>query len=613
LPKPGAIYFAASASAHKSTLKSVWTTMKEPKQNLSYYFRLLYPYVKQDKGLLFFGLMAMLITSSLQLVDPLILALIVDKSVPAGDMTQTFRYGMIFVGVVLVSGLLSYLQIVLLSRLGIKVITNFKGRVFRHLLILPVEWFNRQSVGELIARVESDSERVKVLFSELSIRIIGNFLFFIGVFVVLFIRQWQVTIWILPAMGTAIVGYYYLIRYLSKFYRLIREKYADITGRITDYVQGMPMIQALNQQKRVVEDLRMASYDKYKLETRTSFTEYGSQSLFTFIFQVAFIILVISLTAPKIIAGAVTLGTLIIFVQYLNRMIWPLMQISENVMQIQRSFVSLRRILDLTELGTEEELFTGTQTPVFERDIRFDHVWFAYKDEDWILKDVSFTIPKGKKVALVGASGSGKTTTVSLLCGFYPIQKGAIRIDGVALSDLDFRAWRAKIGLILQDIFLFPGSILENVRVYNDLVPESKVRDAINIVQLDDLIKAQTDGLNTELAERGQNVSQGEKQLISFARALAFDAELIVMDEATASIDPQTEARIQRSMDSVFESRTAVIVAHRLTSVMDADEILFFSQGEIIHRGTHDELMHKSPEYRKLVELQMLSGEAVNE
>ncbi|HNZ07610.1 MAG TPA: ABC transporter ATP-binding protein [Candidatus Cloacimonadota bacterium] len=587
--------------------------MKEQKQNLSYYFRLLYPYVKQDKGLLFFGLMAMLITSSLQLVDPLILALIVDKSVPAGDMTQTFRYGMIFVGVVLVSGLLSYLQIVLLSRLGIKVITNFKGRVFRHLLILPVEWFNRQSVGELIARVESDSERVKVLFSELSIRIIGNFLFFIGVFVVLFIRQWQVTIWILPAMGTAIVGYYYLIRYLSKFYRLIREKYADITGRITDYVQGMPMIQALNQQKRVVEDLRMASYDKYKLETRTSFTEYGSQSLFTFIFQVAFIILVISLTAPKIIAGAVTLGTLIIFVQYLNRMIWPLMQISENVMQIQRSFVSLRRILDLTELGTEEELFTGTQTPVFEHDIRFDHVWFAYKDEDWILKDVSFTIPKGKKVALVGASGSGKTTTVSLLCGFYPIQKGAIRIDGVALSDLDFRAWRAKIGLILQDIFLFPGSILENVRVYNDLVPESKVRDAINIVQLDDLIKAQTDGLNTELAERGQNVSQGEKQLISFARALAFDAELIVMDEATASIDPQTEARIQRSMDSVFESRTAVIVAHRLTSVMDADEILFFSQGEIIHRGTHDELMHKSPEYRKLVELQMLRGEAVNE
>jgi len=585
------------------------SSLKEQKQNIPYYIKLLYPYVKKDKGLLFFGLMAMLITSSLQLVDPLILALIVDKSVPAGDMTQTFRYGMMFVGVVLISGLLTYLQILLLSRLAIKVITNFKARVFRHLLKLPVEWFNRQSVGELIARVESDSERVKVLFSELSIRLIGNFLFFIGVFVVLFVRQWQVTIWILPAMAIAIVGYYYLIRYLSKFYRQIREKYADITGRITDYVQGMPMIQALNQQKRVVEDLRRASFDKYKLETRTSFTEYGSQSLFTFVFQVAFIVLVISLTAPKIIAGAVTLGTLIIFVQYLNRMIWPLMQISENVMQIQRSFVSLRRILDLTEIGTEEELFTGTEVPVFEHEIRFEHVWFAYKDEEWVLRDVSFSIPKGKKVALVGASGSGKTTTVSLLCGFYPVQKGAILIDGKALSDLEFRAWRAKIGLILQDIFLFPGSILENVRVYNDLVPERKVKDAINIVQLDDFINSQADGLDTELAERGQNVSQGEKQLISFARALAFDAEIIVMDEATASIDPQTEARIQRSMDRVFSNRTALIVAHRLTSVLDADEILFFSQGEIIHRGTHTELMRISPQYRKLVELQMLSGE----
>lgn len=583
--------------------------MKEQKQNLSYYVRLLYPYVKKDRGLLAFGLLIMLITSALQLVDPLILALIVDKSIPSGDMSLTFRYGFMFIGVVLVSGLLSYLQIVLLSRLGIKVITKFKGQVFSHLLKLPVDWFNRQSVGELIARVESDSERVKILFSELSIRIIGNLLFFAGVFIVLAIRQWQVTVWILPAMAIAIVGYYFLIRYLSKFYLIIREKYADITGRITDFVQGMPMIQALNRQQRVVEELRQSSFDKYSLEARTSFIEYGSQSVFNFLFDVVFIVAVIYLTAPRIIAGVVTLGTLIIFVQYLTRMIWPLLQLSENVMQIQRSFVSLRRILDLTELGTEDEMFLGTKEPVFEHEIRFENVWFAYKNEDWVLRDLSFTIPKGKKVALVGASGSGKTTSVSLLCGFYPIQKGRILIDNVPLTELQFRAWRSKIGLILQDIFLFPGSILENVRVYNDLVSEEKVKEAINIVQLDDFIHGQKDGLHTELAERGQNVSQGEKQLISFARALAFDAQLIVMDEATASIDPQTEARIQRSMDRIFSSRTALIVAHRLTSVLDADEILFFSQGEIIDRGTHHQLMESSPQYRKLVELQMLKSE----
>jgi ATP-binding cassette subfamily B protein len=247
--------------------------------------------------------------------------------------------------------------------------------------------------------------------------------------------------------------------------------------------------------------------------------------------------------------------------------------------------------------------------PVFEHEICFQNVWFAYKDEEWVLKDVSFCIPKGKKIALVGASGSGKTTSVSLLCGFYPVQKGKITVDGIPLTELEFRAWRTKIGLILQDIFLFPGSILENVRVYNDNISVNQVKKAVSIVQLDDFIEALPMGLDSELSERGQNISQGEKQLISFARALAFNSEIIVMDEATASIDPQTEAKIQRTMQNVFADKTALVVAHRLTSVLDADEILFFSAGEIVARGNHHELMKSSEDYRKLVELQLLQQE----
>jgi ATP-binding cassette subfamily B protein len=583
--------------------------MSEQKTSLKYYLKLLYPFIKKDKGLLAFGLFAMLCTSAMQLVYPLILAEIIDKSIPKGDVSQMYRFGLLFVGAVIIAGILSYLQIVLLSRLGVKIITKFKAQVFRHLLTLPVEWFNHRQVGELIARVESDAERVKALFSELSIRIIGNVLFFGGVFIVMFLRDWHVAAYIMPMMVVAIVGYYFLIRYLSKFYRMIREKYALVTAKITDYVQGMPIIQALNQQDKVYHDLKASSDDKYRLETRTQFIEYGSQSVFMLTFEVLFLIVIIRLTAPRIIAGAVTIGTLVVFVDYIYRMIWPLMQISENVMQIQRAFVSLKRILELTELTSEEEIFTGKLMPVFEHEIRFENVWFAYKEEEWVLKDISFTIPKGKKIALVGASGSGKTTTVSLLCGFYPVQKGRILIDGVPLSEIEFRAWRRKIGLILQDIILFPGSILENVRVYNDNVTEDKVKEAINIVQLDEFIREQNLGIDSELAERGQNVSQGEKQLISFARALAFEAELIIMDEATASIDPQTEAKIQRSMHTIFADKTAMVVAHRLTSVLDADEILFFEGGEIIHRGKHQELMKISKEYRKLVELQLIGTE----
>ncbi|HNX03763.1 MAG TPA: ABC transporter ATP-binding protein [Candidatus Cloacimonas sp.] len=580
--------------------------MAEKKQTFTYYLKLLFPFVKKDLGLLFFGLFAMLITSGLRLLNPLILAQIIDHSIPDKNMAQMFRYGFYFIAVVLLSGLLSYLQILLLSRLGIKIITKFKGDVFSHLLKLPVSWFNKQPVGELIARVESDSERVKVLFSDLSITIIGNVLFFIGGFIILFILQWKITIYILPAIILCGIGYWFLFKYLNKFFRQIRERYAVITAKITDYVQGIQMIQALNQEKRALKDVEKASKEKKKIEVHTQMIEYSSQSIFSFMINVVFIIIVILVSAPKIIAGTLTVGILIVFIQYIYQLVWPLMQISENVMQIQRSFASLKRILELTELPSEDDIFTGTQIPVFEQEIKFENVWFAYKENEWVLKDVSFTIPKGKKIALVGASGSGKTTTVSLLCGFYPVEKGRILIDGVPLSEMNFREWRKKIGLILQDVYLFPGSILENVRVYNDQIDEEKVQKAISIVQLDEFIRKLPEGINAELAERGQNISQGEKQLVSFARALAFESEIIIMDEATASIDPQTEAKIQRSMENLLAGKTALIVAHRLTSVLDADEILYFSDGRITARGKHNELLQKSPEYQKLVELQML-------
>jgi ATP-binding cassette, subfamily B, multidrug efflux pump len=580
--------------------------MKSKEQNWFFYIRQILPYLKKDKWLFSFGLFAMLLTSAMRLVDPLILAHIIDKSIPKHDMPDMFRYAGFFIIVIVISGVLSYLQVILMARLGIKIITNFKGNVFRHLLKAPLSWFNTQPVGELIAKVESDSERVRSLFSDLSIQILGNLIFFAGVYGVLMYKESRITLLMTVPALIVMVSYYFVVKYLSKFYRKIREMYADITARITDFVQGMQIIQVLNQQKKVYDILFKSSRAKKRLDTKASFIEYGMEGVFLFVFNVLFVIVIIKVSAPQIILGVMTIGTLFIFIQYIQRLIWPLMNISENVMQIQRAFVSLKRILDLTALTTEEEIHTGRAIPHFDHEISFEHVWFAYKDEDWVLKDISFTLPRGNKLALVGASGSGKTTTVSLLCGFYQPQKGRILIDGVPLNDLDLWLWRKKIGLILQDIFLFPGNILENIRVYNDEIPEQDVKQAVNIVQLDEFISNQAGGLAAELAERGQNISQGEKQLVSFARALAFSPEIIIMDEATASIDPQTETRIQQSMERVLANKTAVIVAHRLTSVLDAEQILYFSEGEIMHRGTHFELMQCSDAYRRLVELQML-------
>lgn len=576
------------------------------KENWSFYIKQVIPYLKKDKWLFIFGLFAMLLTSAIRLIDPLIIAHIIDKSIPQKDMTDMLRYGGYFVIVIIISGILSYLQVILLSRLGIKIITNFKGNVFQHLLKAPVSFFNAQPVGELIARVESDSERVKALFSDLSIAIMGNLLFFVGVYIVLMFRDSRITLYMTIPAFVIMFAYYFVVKFMAKYYRRIRELYADITAKITDYVQGMQIIQVLNQQSKVYQQLFEASRAKKNLDTKAGFIEYSMQGVFLFVFNVLFVIIIIKVSAPKIILGVMTIGTLFVFIQYISRLIWPLMNISENVMQIQRSFVSLKRILDLTALETEDAINTGKSHPVFDREIRFEHVWFAYKEDEWVLKDVSFTIPKGSKIALVGSSGSGKSTTISLLCRFYNPQKGNIYIDDIPLNEIDLYLWREKIGLILQDIFLFPGNILENIRVYNDNVGLRNVQRAVDIVQLNDFISAQNLGLETELAERGQNISQGEKQLISFARALAFSPEIIVMDEATASIDPQTETRIQQSMQKVLENKTAVIVAHRLTSVLDADEILYFKDGEISQRGRHAELMLLSEDYKRLVELQML-------
>ncbi len=550
----------------------------------------------------------MIITSGMRLLDPLILAHIIDYSVPKHNMKDMFTYAGYFIGVIALSGLLSYIQIILLSRLGIKIITEFKGHIFDHLLKLPISYFDKNAVGEIIARVESDSERVRMLFTDLSVAILGNIIFFIGIFSVLLVKQWKITSQLIVPLIVIIVLYSFVIRYLNKFYKRSRVLNADITAKLTEFLQGMPIIQLFNQQKRITANLFKSSNEKKDVDIKASFVEYGFQGFFFFVFNILFMILIILLSAPKIIAHTMTIGTLIVFTQYIARVIWPLMNISENITNIQRAFVSLQRIFSITELKTEYETLEGNAEPVFNHSIEFRNVWFAYDENEWVLQDVSFFIPKGGKIALVGASGSGKTTTISLICGFYRIQKGEILIDGVNLYSLDMKKWRQKLGLILQDIYLFPGNILENVRIYNDEIDQLQVDKAIRLVQAQDFVNQLPHGLYSELAERGQNISQGEKQLISFARAICFEPEVVIMDEATASIDQLTESRIQNSLHTMLEDKTAIIVAHRLASILDSDEILMFHEGKIIHRGNHNELLETSIEYKRLVELQFLSN-----
>lgn len=580
--------------------------MSKKKLNIKENYKLLKPYLWKEKKLLLIGLILMVFVSIAHLMDPLILAHIVDVSVPNQDLNDMYRYSFFFIGLVIISGIASYTQIIILSKLGLKVITDIKMKLFSHLMKISVSFFDNRPVGDFITKVENDSEKVRFLFSELSIRIIGNLLFFIGVIVVITYKSPDVSVWILLACTLIAIAYNYFMRFMGKIFQKVREKYSSVTAKINEYVQGMHVIQTFHKEDEAIKIVEKESSEKKTIETKASFLEYSVEGFFLFLIEYFLFILIIVLIVPQIFDGTKSIGTLIIFSQYINRIVWPLIQLLENVMQIQKSMVSLTRIRELSELPVEDYYHNDVSIDNFEKEIEFKNVWFAYEADNWILKDISFKVKKGEKVALVGPSGSGKTTTISLICGFYKYQKGTILVDGKPLDKLNIKDWRSKLGLILQDVILFPGNVIENVRIYNDSISPDKVMESIKMVHAEKF--SNIDSLQNIIAERGQNISQGEKQLLSFARALTFNPEIVIMDEATSSIDTVTERKIQESMLQVLAGKTAMIVAHRLSSIIDADNIIYFKDGQIKNQGTHSELMQRSPDYENLVNLQYMGG-----
>ena len=573
----------------------------------------LFIMIMTERKLFFGGLLFMVLTTIAKLIDPLIMAHIIDYSVPNEDLPSMFFWGGTFAVVILFSGFLNYLQFIWMAKLGLKIITAMKFKLFNHLLLLPIVFFDKTPAGVLISRVESDCERVKELFSNFSITIIGNLLFFLGMLLVLLYMNWKITLILFLPLSLVMAFAVLIIKYLTKYYQKSRELTAELTGRLTEYIQGINTIQLFNHQEKAEDYVNEKSKEKQKVDTKASFIEFGAWGVNDFLVSYVLIVIIILLLSPKILNGAMSIGALIVFLQYSMRLWWPIIQITENLNQFQRAFVSLRRVFGLMEETIEDGVDNqidcqepNQQTLSWEKEIEFQNVWFKYKEDEWVLKNVSFKIPKGSKTALVGASGSGKTTTISLLCRFYTIQKGKILIDGVDIYDIPLAEWRKKIGLILQDIILFPGNLLENIRIYNDDISLDEVQNAINISHADLLLQRLDNNIESEIKERGQNLSMGERQLVSFARAICFSPDIIIMDEATASIDAKTENLIQDSMDEMLKGKTAVIIAHRLASVVDSDDILLFDNGEIVARGTHETLMKDSLDYKKLVDLQFL-------
>jgi ABC-type multidrug transport system fused ATPase/permease subunit len=568
----------------------------------------LLPLFRPHRSYLIAGMVLLAFITAAQVTGPIILSHIIDTNLKQKDFEGLLASGLVYALVMAGGAYVGYLQSISLFNLGIRIVTELKDRLFAHALQLGLDFHEQHSPGKLISRVESDTETLRELFGDVAVNLLRNALMFFGIIGVMLYKDFRVAIWIIALVPVLFAGAFAYMNFMRKYWRQARTQNAQVTGYVTEYVQGVEVIQQYNYGPRARQRMHKVNLGKYRIDIRTQVTDYGFWSLFIFA-EPAAVMIVLAVAAHQVALGAMTLGTLVMFFEYISRMFQPIQQLSEQLNFVQRGIISVERVFSILE--TEANVQDGPALPdtlKFEREIAFENIWFAYEEESWVLRNVSFTLRKGQKVAVVGSSGGGKSTLVNLLLRFYDPQRGRITVDGRDIREFPVHAWRDLIGLVLQDIFLFPGSVADNLRVFDDSIPLEQIQRTAAVAHADRVIERLPGEYEGQLSERGANLSVGERQLISFARALAYDPPLLVLDEATSSVDPVTERMVQDALEHLLEGRTSLIVAHRLSTILNADQILLIHNGELAEHGTHTELLARGGRYAKLFRLQFPSA-----
>jgi ATP-binding cassette subfamily B protein len=573
--------------------------------------RRVVPLVRPHAGKLALAVALLLVSVGADLAGPIVLRRLIDTEIAAGSREGIVRSAVVYAALFLVATLANYVQVVVLARTGLAIVTGLKRTLFHHVLHLSLAFFDRNSPGRLLSRIESDAERLQSLFADVSISLLRTFVLLGGALAVMFSADWRVTLAVLAFAVPVAAATTLYFRWMRGLYRSVRSIVARITGFISEYVQGVPVIQSFGYERRASERLASLNREKLVAERRASFSEYALWGSLGAI-EVLAIVLLLVLASGRIVGAAMTVGTLVLFVEYTRRIFRPLAEFSEQLGFIQRAFASADRVFAIldTPTRTPDRPGAAESVPADWREVAFEDVSFEYDGGTRALHGVSFRIRRGERVALVGLSGGGKTTITNLLLRYYEPTSGRIAIDGTDLRDFRQRAWRARVGLVLQDIHLFPGTVAENLRALGDPGDAAALDRAVRTVGADEVIARLPRGLDEPLAEGGANLSMGERQILSFARALVHDPDLLVLDEATSSVDPGTERRLQASMDRLLAGRTALVIAHRLATVVSADRILVVHGGRLVEEGTHAELHARGGIYRDLFDLQFRAGSA---
>lgn len=521
------------------------------------------------------------------------------------DYSGFTQLGILFLLTVVTGAVLNYLQSNLLQYTGQTIIFNIRQQLFGHLSRMSMSYFDRNPVGRLVVRVTQDTESLNQLYSQVVVNLIKDVIFLGGTIVIMMQMSMKLALLsfaVIPFLAVLTFWYRSVIREAQRKSRVILSR---LNSFLAENLSGIRITQLFIREQRQWEQFDHHNTEFYRAGMRGTVINSIFQPAIGFLGNLA-IALLLWYGGASVIDGSITFGIVYAFTHYVRQFFQPLMSLAEKYNQIQTAMVGAERIFDM--LDEKPAIVDAKETKSLPKPVRgeitFDHVWFAYNKEDWVLKDVSFTIQPGQTIAFVGATGAGKSSIIQLINRFYDIQKGSIKLDGVDIRDIPLDELRRSISIVQQDVFLFTGDIASNIRLNNRDITDEEVRHAARMVHIDDFVRELPQGYGTLLGERGINLSLGQRQLLSFARAIAFRPEILILDEATSNIDTETEMVVQDALHNISAGRTTLIVAHRLSTIQHADQIIVMHKGKVREIGNHYQLLAQRGYYYRLYELQ---------
>lgn len=529
---------------------------------------------------------------------------LVDPTEAGSPVLTAFQFLILYYGLFIGRVLATYLSQLTFARVSNSIVRDIRLDIFQNLQRLGMSFYDQTAAGSIVSRVTNDTQAVADMFSTVFSSLVSSFLLFLVTLVTMFSLDWHLTIWILPFLPIIWFSIRLYRKLSNRLVKMTRQKLSDINVKLSESIEGMRIVQAFRQEKRLTDEFEQINGEHLDYANRSV----DVNSLFLrpamTLLQVLAYAVILTFFGLNWQSSGFTAGLIYAFIQYVIQLFQPLIDVTQNFATLQTSTISAGRVFEMMDRDDYEPKQAGSLKEIERGDIRFDHVSFSYDGKRDVLKDISFEVKNGQTIAFVGHTGSGKSSIINLFMRFYEFDRGQILIDGQDIKNYSQEALRKSIGLVLQEPFLYHGTIASNIRMYHEELTDEEIRQAAAFVDVADFIESLPGGYDHPVTERGSTLSTGQRQLLAFARTIAAQPKILILDEATANIDQETEEMIQNSLKKMRQGRTTIAIAHRLSTIQDADCIYVLDKGKIIESGNHDQLIALGGTYKKMYDLQ---------